>query len=96
MSGITKTRPCPRCERELFLNPEKIAALAAEIKIEPSLAADEDVYKKRIAVCNGCEALREKTLCFFCGCFILFRARPAKGYCPHPNGDKWMPQNQTY
>jgi len=72
-----------------LFTPEKISALAAEIKLEASLAAEEEVLQKRLAVCSECEALREAVLCSYCGCFILFRARVAKGYCPHPLGDKW-------
>jgi len=80
--------PCRHCGGELF-TPEKIAALAAEIKLDPPLAAEEGILKKRIAVCNECEALRETVLCSHCGCFILFRARTAQSYCPHPHGNKW-------
>ena len=84
------TRPCSRCVKDPdFLAPEKIAALAAEIKIDPSLAAEEGIYKKRLKACNECEALSEKVLCSHCGCFIFFRARPEKNYCPHPLGNRW-------
>jgi hypothetical protein len=81
--------PCPRCGSEIDLSPEKIAAIVAETPIAPSLAADEKLYKKRLDVCGHCEALRESVLCAYCGCFILFRARPKKSYCPHPKGDLW-------
>ena len=87
---MTTSRPCKRCEPEPdFLDSQKIASIAAEIKIDSSLASEEEVYKMRLAECNECEALREKFLCFYCGCFISFRARTAKSYCPHPEGDKW-------
>jgi hypothetical protein len=89
MKKVSMNRPCPRCEQEI-LTAEKIAALAAEIKIEPSLAAEKPVYEKRLASCRGCEALRDTVLCGHCGCFILFRARAAKSYCPHPAGDRWI------
>ena len=83
-------KPCPGCAHRLdLLTPEKITALAAEIRIEPSDEASEDVYQNRIAVCNECEALQGNVLCFHCGCFIFFRARSAQNYCPHPIGDKW-------
>lgn len=88
MSGSLK--PCLRCgnEKEL-LTPEKVAAIVTEIPIDPSLAAEETVYNNRINICKTCEALKEKVLCAHCGCFVLFRARAGKNYCPHPNGDKW-------
>jgi hypothetical protein len=81
-------RPCPRCGGEGFFAPEKIAALAAELPGSSSLAA-EAVRAKRLLACGKCQALREKVLCAYCGCFVLLRSRPAQSYCPHPEGDKW-------
>jgi hypothetical protein len=86
--------PCPRCEVEWeIFSPEKLASLAAEIKIDPSLAAEKELYEKRLETCVGCESLRVQVMCAHCGCFIIFRARPAKSYCPHPNGDRWVNYN---
>ena len=83
-------KPCPRCSTGAdFFTPEIIAQKLKEIPIAPSLAAEEIVYKKRLMVCNECEDLRDEVLCSHCGCFVLFRARPVHGYCPHPKGDKW-------
>jgi hypothetical protein len=88
--GGTENRPCPRCGLgHEFFTPEQIAVLVAEIKIDPALAAEEEVYRERLGVCDECEALAEGVLCAHCGCFILFRARPLKSNCPHPEGDKW-------
>jgi hypothetical protein len=81
-------RPCPRCGGEDFFTPEKIAALAAGLPAAASLA-DEAVRAERLAACEKCPALRENVLCAYCGCFVLFRSRPAKSYCPHPEGNKW-------
>jgi hypothetical protein len=86
-------RPCPRCNDEPeFFTREKVAAMAAEIKIDPSLAAENALYEMRMEACEECDALREQVMCAHCGCFIIFRARPAKSYCPHPQGDRWMHQ----
>ena len=81
---------CPRCgeDPEVF-TPEKIMARLKEIPLAPALTAQEKVFEKRLETCEACEALREKILCAHCGCFVLFRARPAQNYCPHPTGDKW-------
>ena len=83
-------RFCPHCGKgqELF-SPEKVAALVEEIKLDQSLAAEKDVYKKRLKACGECDALRDEVLCSHCGCFVLFRARLAKSYCPYPIGDRW-------
>jgi hypothetical protein len=71
------------------LNLQSLAEIAAQIPIVPSLAAAEAVYARRLEQCAGCEALREAVLCSHCGCFVLFRARPAQSRCPHPERDKW-------
>jgi hypothetical protein len=86
----TEGRFCPRCGLEPgFFSPEKIAALVAEIKLDPSLATEKDAYEKRLKACGECDALRSEVLCSYCGCFILFRARVSKSHCPHPIGDRW-------
>jgi len=87
---VTESRLCPHCDKGTnFFTPQLIADKLKEIPIDPSLAAGTGLYQKRIDVCAECEALREQVLCAHCGCFILFRARPAKSYCPHPSGDRW-------
>jgi hypothetical protein len=88
---IEDSRPCPRCNDEPeFFTREKVAARLEEIRIDPALAAGKELYEKRLETCEECEALREQVMCAHCGCFILFRARPAKSYCPHPKGDRWV------
>ena len=84
------SRPCPHCGPGLdFFTPELIALRLKEIPIVPTLAAEEKVFNYRLEKCSMCDALREKVLCSFCGCFVMFRARPEKSCCPHPEGDKW-------
>ncbi|MDR3191546.1 MAG: DUF6171 family protein [Treponema sp.] len=80
--------PCPRCGEGL-VSFQTAAEIAAAIRIEPSLKADERTYQARLAVCMSCASLREGVLCSRCGCFVLFRARPKNGRCPHPRGDRW-------
>ena len=83
-------KPCPRCGLEdVFFKPETIAQRLKEIHIEPSLAADDEVFTKRLEECERCDSLKEKVLCSHCGCFVMFRARAEKNYCPHPQGNKW-------
>ena len=83
-------RPCPRCNQDTdSFTPEKIAKWLSEVHIDPSRAADETVYKKRLDVCAKCGALMKQVMCSHCGCIVMFRARPVKSRCPHPEGDKW-------
>ena len=92
-SAVTNdtVRPCPRCGPSPdFFTPEKIAEKLREIYIAPSRAAEETVFNRRLEECGRCESLREQVLCSHCGCFVMFRARPDKSYCPHPEGDRWI------
>ena len=90
MPGAYEDRNCPGCVgREIDLSPGAVAALVDQIPISPELKADEDLMTKRLAACNACDALRQEVLCAYCGCFVRFRARSRKAYCPHPAGEKW-------
>jgi hypothetical protein len=83
-------KPCSRCgPRFDFFTPREIAEKLKEIPISHVLAAEESVFNQRLEKCDKCEALREQVLCSYCGCFVMFRARVDKSYCPHPKGDKW-------
>jgi hypothetical protein len=84
---------CPYCGETPDLSPEKVARLVEEIPLARELRADLDVLQERLAVCHGCEYLRGEVLCSHCGCFVLFRARIAKSYCPCPGGDLWLNQD---
>ncbi|MDR0709193.1 MAG: DUF6171 family protein [Spirochaetaceae bacterium] len=83
---------CPRCGGwgGGEFSPEGMAKLAAELPLPALLRAEEAVVEGRLARCSRCPALREQVLCAYCGCFVIFRARIAKGCCPHPGGDRWV------
>ncbi|MDR2618122.1 MAG: DUF6171 family protein, partial [Treponema sp.] len=61
--------------------------------VPSSLRAGAGLYRRRLERCGDCEALREKVLCAYCGCFVQFRAGVLKSYCPYPGGDKWLLPN---
>jgi hypothetical protein len=85
---------CVYCERRsVDLNEEAVASLVDQIPIAPELKAGEELISKRLAVCSDCDALRERVLCAYCGCFIRFRTRALKQHCPHPGGEKWPTVN---
>ena len=90
MHGAVDDGDCPGCAgRKFDLSAESVAALVDQIPISPELRADEATVAQRLAACMACDALREGVLCTYCGCFIRFRVRPGKAYCPHPIGGKW-------
>ena len=85
---------CPGCvKRDFDLSPETVAALVDEIPISRDLRATAEVFERRLALCSACDALREEVLCAYCGCFVRFRARSRKSYCPHPAGARWHALN---
>jgi len=89
IEGLTD-KDCPECTRREFdLSPEAVAVLVDQIPISPEMKADDDVRAERLAACSACDAFRGSVLCAHCGCFVLFRARVRKSYCPHPAGEKW-------
>ena len=49
---------------------------------------DQDVIDKRLATCNDCEFLTEKSRCEKCGCFMKVKARIATVACPIGKWDK--------
>ena len=87
---IDFNKDCPGCgRRNIDLSPEAVASLVDQIPISLELKARPEVFEERLSLCSSCDALREGVLCAFCGCFVRFRARPGKAYCPHPAGAKW-------
>jgi hypothetical protein len=82
---------CPVCKKRDFdLRPETIAAIVDQIPILPEFRVSEDILAERLAICSDCDALRGGVICAFCGCFVRFRTRSYKQYCPHPAGGKWQ------
>jgi hypothetical protein len=87
---------CPYCGEALDLSPEKVARLVEEIPLARELRVDSEVLKERLAVCRNCRDLRGELICSHCGCFVLFRARIAKSYCPYPGGNRWLNQGNQH
>ena len=47
--------------------------------------APDDVYKRRLDICLGCEYASNAT-CLLCGCFFEVRAAKKDGYCAKGSG----------
>jgi hypothetical protein len=85
------------CEkRNVILDAEAVAVLLDQIPIAPELKASEELIVNRLTYCFACEALKERVLCAYCGCFIRFKARALKQSCPHPAGEKWTAVKENY
>ena len=50
---------------------------------------DEELYLKRLAICQSCEYLEQQKTCRQCGCLIQIRAASKKSNCPYPKHHKW-------
>ena len=83
---------CPLCEiRELqsLISPEYVKELASNMIVEKGGTTDDDIYHKRLTVCETCDAFRGRMVCAYCGSYVAFRARPAAAFCPYPGKNKW-------
>lgn len=49
--------------------------------LEDGVRADEETYKKRLAICEKCESLRNG-VCMKCGCYVEMRAAVSSKGCP--------------
>lgn len=70
------------------MTPEYLAVLATHLSPEDKTASDS-LYQSRIAECNKCDALKDKIMCSWNGCYIVLRAYSKDAYCPYPKNDKW-------
>jgi hypothetical protein len=87
---VSSAPPCPRCGPDSAIpGPEGLEELAAQSPLPFSLRAGEPLLRRRLERCSGCDGLRERVLCAYCGCFVRFRAAVLTGWCPNPSGDKW-------
>ena len=53
--------------------------------LAPGIPVDEDLIRKRLSVCEGCEKHVLGT-CLACGCYVLIRASAKGSRCPRK---KW-------
>lgn len=49
---------------------------------DKQLLADQDITKKRLEVCGGCEYLDQQLSCQKCGCRMAYKARLKAARCP--------------
>ena len=83
---------CPNCEIQAMMGritKESIEASVAKMARRDGVTTEEEEYKRRLAVCEGCPSLRDGILCAECGSYVAYRARIASSTCPFPGGDKW-------
>lgn len=58
------------------------SSLARELRSGGKPSVSEEEIQKRLAICEGCEFLRNGTRCTKCGCVMKFKARLNTGECP--------------
>ena len=73
---------CKRCLLAQMVQAEyeNIKQLIMLINIDKK--ADDELYKKRLEICTGCDCLING-MCKKCGCFVELRAAYAENRCPH-------------
>lgn len=81
---------CKRCGMKTALDAETIQKMVNDVAAMPGIRlVGEDVYQKRIAVCEGCEKFEYGSTCMLCGCVMQVRARLSGGKCPYPGKSRW-------
>lgn len=76
---------CPVCEnRSSLLSMEMTPEIIEEMVLSQPITqdtVDDDLYKKRLEICNSCNRLISKMTCAECGCFVQFRAYHKTSHC---------------
>lgn len=73
--------PC-RCLLKASGQEDMSCLIAEYIALLPEeQRTPEDIYRQRLALCEGCDALRSGT-CSRCGCYVEARAAKRRMGCP--------------
>lgn len=85
---------CKGCSASVRHTKAEVEAMVEEqLALEIDVVSDE-IYYKRLAICESCSHLQYETTCGFCGCFVAFRAKLGYKRCPDPKGAKWDKTNE--
>ncbi len=76
-------KPCRKCLLSAY-DPDGALQTVREMigLIPPEQRVGEEEYRRRLAVCESCEALNAG-ICGKCGCYAELRAAKKRLGCPH-------------
>lgn len=80
---------CKGCVESVIVTEEVVQELMLEAMEDMTKVVSEDVYLKRITLCNSCPSLHYSTTCIHSGSIVRYRAKFKKNSCPFPLAPKW-------
>lgn len=82
---------CKGCSKSVRASFDDIRANIKEyiLMINPDDCVSDDIYQKRLNICNNCPDLYYDATCRYCGCFVQIRAKRKDRNCPYPGQRKW-------
>lgn len=79
---MTGKIPCRRCLPDIGDTEDIKEAINQRIALLPEdVKSDNELFSKRLAVCDKCESLNQGT-CAKCGCYVMLRAAKRHNHCP--------------
>ena len=82
-------KECKRCLLLLAAQEDTYRDIRAQIeKLSPEEKAEEELYRRRLEACVGCDQLISG-VCRKCGCYVEFRAAFKNTKCPNVKDRRW-------
>lgn len=85
--GTDGPEGCKGCSSSVHVTEAQIERLLSKLKAEDCVS--DDVYKRRLQACYGCESLLYGTTCRLCGCLVRIHAKLASQGCPRISHASW-------
>ena len=80
---VEEQRFCRKCLLKDFDEAKYHELIKKELDwMDDEMKAPDDLYAKRLKICEECEKLNQGT-CLSCGCFVELRAAAKKAACPN-------------
>ncbi|MCR2823079.1 DUF6171 family protein [Lederbergia panacisoli] len=81
---------CKGCTHNVIVSQEILQELVQDAEKEGRKIVSEEVFEKRLNMCNSCPSLQYGTTCMHSGSLIHYRAKLEASTCPYPHGSKWL------
>lgn len=87
---MRNTAECEGCALSVHMSEAEIEEIFGKtMGVKQVKTVSEDEYKRRMALCKGCDCLLYGTTCRHCGCIVQLKAKLAAAKCPFPYRPKW-------
>lgn len=86
---MNKKNSCKGCSGSTKVSENIIQTLIMEAEKDKSSIVSDELYKKRIEICDQCPSLQYRTTCAHSGSIVRYQAKLIKQTCPFPRKSKW-------